>query len=52
MPTPLGPVPPDPNDPDLWDWDSEFTPPRHRVRRLTVILMVLAVTALLVVSVR
>ena len=24
MPTPLGPVPPDPNDPDLWpEWDQD-----------------------------
>ena len=23
MPTPTGPVPRDPNDPDLWDWDLD-----------------------------
>lgn len=23
MPTPVGPVPPNPDDPDLWDWSDD-----------------------------
>ena len=49
MPTPVGPVPRDPNDPDLWDeWydpddDAELPPPRHRpwwIRAAALVLLV------------
>ena len=35
MPTPVGPLPPDPDDPDLWSerdgdpWDDDAMPPRR-----------------------
>jgi hypothetical protein len=53
MPTPVGPVPPDPNDPDLWDWgedDDGLRPQRHTLRLLLVVVIVLALVLLLVVS--
>lgn len=31
MPTPVGPAPRDPHDPDFWDWGDEFTG-RHSYR--------------------
>jgi hypothetical protein len=54
MPTPVGPVPPDPNDPDLWDWgedDGDFRPRRQPWRFLLVGILVLGLVLLLVVSV-
>jgi hypothetical protein len=54
MPTPVGPVPPDPNDPDLWDWgegDGDFLPRRQPWRILLVGIIVLGLVLLLVVSV-
>ncbi|MGP0109783.1 MAG: hypothetical protein ACLPR9_13165 [Acidimicrobiales bacterium] len=54
MPTPVGPVPPDPNDPDLWDWGEDedgLGPRRHLLRLLLVGIIVLALVLLLVVSV-
>ena len=53
MPTPVGPVPPDPNDPDLWDWgedDDDLRPRRHTLRFLLVGVIVLALVLLLVAS--
>jgi len=53
MPTPVGPVPPDPNDPDLWDWgkdDDDLRPRRQTLRFLLVGVIVLALVLLLVVS--
>jgi hypothetical protein len=53
MPTPVGPAPPDPNDPDLWDWsggDEEFSPRRRPVRFLLIGIIVLAMVLLLVVN--
>ena len=54
MPTPVGPVPRDPSDPDLWDWsgdDDDVRPRRHPLRPLLVGLIVLALVLLVVVSV-
>lgn len=45
MPTPVGPAPRDPNDPDFWDWDPPDERPvarRHPARALLAILLVLA----------
>ena len=30
MPTPVGPAPRDPNDPDFWDWGDEDPFPPYR----------------------
>ncbi|MGA2531230.1 MAG: hypothetical protein ABSG36_18990 [Acidimicrobiales bacterium] len=54
MPSPTGPVPRDPNDPDFWDWDVVDNDPRahhHLLRVLLVGLLVLSLLLLLVVSV-
>jgi len=54
MPSPIGPVPGDPNDPDLWDWgevDDELRPRRHLLRAVLAGLLVLSLVLLLVVSV-
>jgi len=53
MPTPVGLAPPDPNDPDLWDWsgdDEEFSPRRRPVHFLLIGIIVLAMVLLLVVN--
>jgi hypothetical protein len=46
MPTPVGPVSPDPNDPDLWDWDGEDD---AGWRRRPVHIIVLGVVVLVMV---
>jgi len=54
MPTPVGPAPPDPNDPDLWDWgeDDVDLHPRHSLLRFLLVgIVVLALVLLMVVSV-
>jgi hypothetical protein len=54
MASPMGPVPLDPNDPDLWDWDevNGDPRPRHHVFRILLAgLLVLSLVLLLVVSV-
>ncbi len=46
MPTPVGPAPRDPDDPDLWDeWyeDDDRPPPRHRPMWIRVAAAVLLV---------
>ena len=56
MPTPVGPVAPDPNDPDLWsEWydddepDREYGPSRFGWPvRLLALLAILAVIVVLV----
>jgi len=54
MPTPVGPVPPDSNDPDQWDW-SEFgaqvSPGRRRWQRALVAIVVVGLVILLIVNV-
>jgi len=55
MPTPVGPVERDPNDPDFWDWgddDEEDLPrSRHPWRAVLVVIVVLSLVLLLLVSV-
>jgi hypothetical protein len=55
MPTPVGPTPADPDDPDGWDWgedDEEEFRPRHPLLRLVVVsTIVLGLVLLLLVSV-
>jgi hypothetical protein len=55
MPTPVGPIPPGPDDPDMWDWgeeDEDDVRPRLRPWRLVVVVsIVVALVLLLVVSV-
>jgi hypothetical protein len=54
MPTPVGPAAPDPNDPDLWDWDEnvdDFRPSRHPWRASVAVLVVLLLVLLLLASV-
>jgi hypothetical protein len=53
MPTPVGPAPPDPNDPDLRDWDVDHDDTRYKRRPLQLIVistMVLALVLQLVVN--
>jgi len=50
VPSPVGPLSPDPNDPDLWDWDAgddEGDPGLHPawIVLAAVIFVVLAVGA-------
>ena len=54
MPTPVGPVPRDPDDPDLWDWGEDDDAPaarRRPLRALVAGLLVLSLILLLVISV-
>lgn len=53
MPTPVGPPPRDPNDPDLWDWgeDGDVVRPRRVLRTVVVVLIVLGLVLLVVASV-
>jgi hypothetical protein len=56
MPTPVGPVPPGPDDPDLWDWDwdADGDDARYRLRPWRLFLVgtiVVALVLLVVVSV-
>jgi hypothetical protein len=54
MPTPVGPVPPDPNDPDLWDWvNSTMTLNPDDALGLIVLvgIVVLGLVLLLVVNI-
>lgn len=49
MPTPVGPAPRDPNDPDFWDWDPPDERPaalRHPARALLAIILVIAIVLL------
>jgi hypothetical protein len=54
MPSPVGPAPADPNDPDLWDWrddDDDDAGPRRRPLRLVVIgIIALGMVLLLLVN--
>jgi hypothetical protein len=54
MPTPVGPVPPDSNDPDMWDW-GEFADDDYRRKPLwqfvLVSIVVLGLVLLLVVNI-
>jgi hypothetical protein len=51
VPTPVGPVPRDPNDPDFWDWEVEeerSAPARHPGRTILAVLLALALVILVV----
>ena len=52
MPTPVGPVPPDPKDPDMWDWgEDEEDFPRYRQRwRLVLVGVIVAALIILVIA--
>jgi hypothetical protein len=53
MPTPVGPAPPDPNDPDLWDWgvdDDDVRSRRSPLQIIVISVIVLAMVLLLVVN--
>jgi hypothetical protein len=53
MATPVGPVTPDPNDPDLWDWsdhDDDVGPRRRPLRMVFIGTIVLAMVLLLLVN--
>jgi hypothetical protein len=54
MPTPVGPVPSDPDDPDTWDW-GEFEDERHRRKPLwqvgLVVVVVFGLVLLLIVNI-
>lgn len=54
MPTPVGPVSPDANDPDLWDWEGDeddLQPRRQPWRLLLVGIIVVGLVLLLVVGI-
>lgn len=56
MPTPVGPVPSDPDDPDLWDWsgddDEDFSRPTPRWSHVMLVgVVVFALVLLVLVSV-
>jgi hypothetical protein len=60
MPTPVGPVPSDPEDPDLWDfdgawdgeeWDREVSPTRRWLHVVVVGVVVFGLVLLLLISV-
>jgi hypothetical protein len=46
MPTPVGPAPRDPDDPDFWDWDDPV-PDEKRGHRLQTIIAVVALLGLI-----
>ena len=66
MPTPVGPAPRDPNDPDFWDWGdgayssngghddsellAELARTRARRRLIALIVVVLVLVAIVVTS--
>ena len=55
MPTPVGPAPRDPNDPDLWDewYESDDQSAESRFGwpiRLIALLIVIAIASLLVLA--
>jgi hypothetical protein len=55
MPTPVGPAPRDPNDPDFWDWGSDDDEPavrRHPKRAVVAAVVVVALVLLMVASLR
>ena len=43
MPTPVGPAPDDPDDPDLWDWGADEDEPRPRSLLRIVVVGILVV---------
>jgi hypothetical protein len=53
MPTPVGPAPRDPDDPDLWDWDDPIPGARrsHRLKEIIAVVVLLSLVALIMASV-
>ncbi|HEX3539711.1 MAG TPA: hypothetical protein VHT75_04635 [Acidimicrobiales bacterium] len=50
MPTPVGPAPRDPNDPDFWDWeapDDVRLPGRRPLRPVIAVLIGLVVVLII-----
>jgi uncharacterized membrane protein YidH (DUF202 family) len=51
MPTPVGPSPRDPNDPDFWDWaDDEPALRRHPARAAVAVIVIVALVLLVVLT--
>lgn len=54
MPTPVGPAPRDPNDPDFWDWGPPDDRPmarRHPARAVIAVVLLVALLLLILLSV-
>lgn len=55
MPTPVGPVPIDPDDPDFWNWDEDHDDdlrPSRRIWRIFVVgIVVVGLLLLLFASI-
>lgn len=54
MPTPVGPAPRDPDDPDFWDWgppDDRPTVRRHPGLAVVAVLIVASIVLLVLFSV-
>lgn len=54
MPTPVGPVAPDPDDPDLWDWgegDDDLQPRPRLLRTVVVGIVVIGLILLLFIGI-
>ncbi len=53
MPTPVGPAPRDPDDPDFWDWGPPDEGParRHPTTAVVALVVVAALLLLIVLSV-
>ncbi|MDQ1358267.1 MAG: hypothetical protein QOF20_2816 [Acidimicrobiaceae bacterium] len=53
MPTPVGPAPRDPNDPDFWDWGPPDDRPmarRHPIRAIVAIVVLASLLLLIVLN--
>jgi hypothetical protein len=53
MPTPVGPAPRDPNDPDFWDWggdNDDSAVSRHPARAAVAAIVVLALVLVVALS--
>jgi hypothetical protein len=56
VPTPVGPAPRDPNDPDFWDWgspddlDGRPQARRHPARAVIAAVLIVALLLLIVAS--
>jgi hypothetical protein len=48
VPTPVGPAPRDPDDPDFWDWSAPDDRPAARRHPATAIVALVIVAALVV----
>jgi hypothetical protein len=52
VPTPVGPAPRDPNDPDFWDWghddEDRHVAPTHTLRAVVAVVVAVALALLIV----